>query len=186
MAQRKILLDTNSYLRLAREIHPLLFQEFGPDACCLYVLKELDQELSASPRLQTRFDWALELEYRENRRTQLTASKAQRKEIQNAVSFIWDYVQDGHPGPSRIDVLHMAHAFVLGLPLVSDDRDLLAVAEAFDIATMKTLDLLRLMVDCGHIQVDKMRGIVEFWRYWQDVPFGLEEDMTRLFGSDGL
>src|SRR5690606_4044435 len=47
VAQRKILVDTNSYLRLAQSIHPLLFSEFGPNACCLYVLKELDDELNA-------------------------------------------------------------------------------------------------------------------------------------------
>ncbi len=184
MAQRKILLDTNSYLRLAKGIHPLLFEEFGPDACCLYVLKELDQELNASRRLKTKFDWSDETEYRENRRHQLTVSRAQRKDIDNAVSFIWDHVQDGHPGPSRIDVLHMAHAYVLGIPLVSDDRDLLEVAKAFDINTMKTLDLMRLMLDCQHIQIEKVRSIVGFWRYWEDVPFALEEDIARLFGPN--
>ena len=34
-AQAKILLDSNSYFRLAREIHPLLFQEFGDKNYCL-------------------------------------------------------------------------------------------------------------------------------------------------------
>ena len=29
MPQSKILLDTNAYLRLAHNLHPLLFQEFG-------------------------------------------------------------------------------------------------------------------------------------------------------------
>lgn len=183
MAQRKILLDTNSYLRLAQELHPLLFQEFGPDACCLYVLKELDDELSANHRLQTKFEWADRPEYRENRAHRLTISKKDKQAIENARSFIWGYVQTDHPGPSRIDALHLAYAFALGIPLVSDDRDLLEVANEFDIQTMKTLDLLRLMVDCEHIKIEKVRAIVEFWRYWKDTPFGLNEDVERLFGA---
>ncbi len=181
MAQRKILLDTNSYLRLAQSIHPLLFREFGPNACCLYVLKELDDELNASSRLQTKFGWASDAEYRENRRYRLTVSRQQRKEIENAISFIWDHVQTEQSGPSRIDVVHLAHAYVLGIPLVSDDRDLLAVARDFAIEHMKSVELLRLMVDCAHVDLQKVKAIVEFWRYWKDTPCDLEEDISRLF-----
>lgn len=184
MAQRKILLDTNSYLRLAKDLHPLLFREFGPDACCLYVLKELDDELSANGRLQTKFEWANEPEYVENRKQRLMVSRKQRKEIDDAYSIIWDHVQTEQPGPSRVDVIHLAHAFVLGIPLVSDDRDLLTVAKTFDITAMKSLDLLRLMVDCNHTTVQKVTAIVEYWRYWKDAPFDLDEDFARLFGSD--
>lgn len=183
MAQRKILLDTNSYLRLAKSVHPLLFEKFGTDDCCLYVLEDLDSELAANPRLQTKFDWAFEAEYRENRRHHLELSRKQRREIDLAVSFIWEYVQTTQPGPSRVDVRHLAHAFVLGIPLVSDDRDLLAVADAFDIKRMKSLDLLRLMLDCNHIDQKKVDSIVQFWRYWKDTPCDLEADYQRLFGK---
>jgi hypothetical protein len=183
VAQRKILLDTNSYLRLAKDIHPLLFEEFGPDACCLYVLKELEDELDASRRLQTKFEWASQLDYKENRSHRLTVSRKDRKAIDEAFTFIWDHIQAEQPGPSRVDAIHLAHAYVLGVPLVSDDRDLLAVAKTFDIQAMKSLDLLRLMMDCGHIKIDKVNSIVEYWRYWKDIPFDLDEDFERLFRS---
>jgi hypothetical protein len=183
VAQRKILLDTSSYLRLAKSIHPLLFEQFGLDACCLYVLKELDDELSANRRLRTKFDWANELEYRENRSHRLTISRKERKAIDDAFSFIWDHVQTEQPGPSRIDVRHLAHAYVLGIPLVSDDRDLLAVANTFDIARMKSIELLRLMLDRDHITIEKVSSIVQFWRYWKETPFDLDEDFERLFGQ---
>lgn len=181
MAQRKILLDTNSYLRLAKSIHPLLFEEFGPEACCLYVLKELDDELGGNPRLRTKFDWANEPEYRENRGHCLTVSRKDKKSIDDAFSFVWDYVQTDQPGPSRIDVRHLAHAYVLHIPLVSDDRDLLAVADVFGIVRMKSIELLRLMLDCDHITIEKINTIVQFWRYWKDTPFDLGEDFRRLF-----
>lgn len=181
MAQLKILLDTNSYLRLAYTIHPLLFQEFGPDACCLYVLKELDDELNASHRLQTKFAWALQDEFVANRRYQLTASRKQKAEIATATSFIWDHVQTEQPGPSRIDVRHLAYGFVLKAPLVSDDRDLLAVARTFDIEVMKSIELLQLMLECEHISAQKLDALVAYWRYWQDTPSDLDEDFERIF-----
>ena len=40
MPQRKLLLDTNAYLRLARSVHPLLFSDFGEDRICLYLNNE--------------------------------------------------------------------------------------------------------------------------------------------------
>jgi len=184
MAQRKILVDTNSYLRLAKDIHPLLFEEFGPDTCCLYVLKELDDELNANRRLQTKFEWANEPEYKENRGHRLTVGRKYRKAIDEAFTFIWEHIQTEHPGPSRVDAIHLAHAFVLQIPLVSDDRDLLEVAKTFDIQAMKSLELLRMMLDCGHVTVQKVNAIVEYWRYWKDTPFDLSEDFERLFGTD--
>lgn len=182
MAQRKILVDTNSYLRLAHSIHPLLFEEFGPDGCCLYVLKELDDEIHASSRLQTKFEWAMDAQFRENRRYRLTIARKQKKEIADALSFIWDHIQSSRPGPSRIDALHLAYAYVLAIPVVSDDRDLLAVADDFGITRIKSLELLRMMVDCAHIDMAKVNAIVGFWRYWKDTPFDLDADFERLFG----
>lgn len=184
MAQRKILLDTNSYLRLAKDIHPLLFEEFGSDSCCLYVLRELDDELAASSRLQNKFGWANEPEYRENRGHRLTVGRKEKKAIDDAFSFLWDHVQTDQPGPSRIDVRHLAHAYLLGIPVVSDDRDLLSVARIFDIDRMKSIDLLRLMVDCNHITLEKVNAVVQFWRYWKDTPVDLEADFQRLFGQN--
>ena len=45
MAQSKILVDTNTYLKLAKTIRPLLFAPFGDDENCLYILPELNDEL---------------------------------------------------------------------------------------------------------------------------------------------
>lgn len=44
MAQAKYLIDTNSYLRLARSIRPLLGATFGAKPTCLYVIPELNVE----------------------------------------------------------------------------------------------------------------------------------------------
>jgi len=42
MAQTKILLDTNTYLRLAQSMHPLLGIPFGKNEFTLYIHKEIE------------------------------------------------------------------------------------------------------------------------------------------------
>jgi len=46
MPQSKILIDTNTYIRLAQSIRPLLFMPFGESEYCLHILQELNDELS--------------------------------------------------------------------------------------------------------------------------------------------
>ncbi len=74
MAQTKILVDTNSYIRLAKTIHPLLYQTFGDVEYCLYVLPELNKEL-ASHKLESRFHWINDAEFSGNRRNSPTLSR---------------------------------------------------------------------------------------------------------------
>ena len=68
MPQSKILIDTNTYIRLAQSIRPLLFMPFGESEYCLYILQELNDELS-NRRLKSKFPWVDEGEYEENRNT---------------------------------------------------------------------------------------------------------------------
>lgn len=183
MAQSKILLDTSCYLRLAVSIHPLLFQPFGDAEYCLYCLRELDEELMRSPRLQTKFHWALEREYRENRKNYLSLGKRERKEINRAYEFIWDYVQTDHRGVSRVDVLALAHGYALQIPVATDDKSMTEVGDSFDIKTFRSLDLLKLMHDADHISLLKVREIVAYWRYWKDVPSNLTDQYVAIFGE---
>lgn len=184
MAQAKVLVDTNAYLRLAQSIHPLLSVEFGVTRYCLYVLPELEKELSRSPRLQTKFAWALDQEFRDNRDRYLQISRKQKVAIQNSFSYIWAYVQASCPGPSRIDVLHLAYGYELQVPVVTDDGDLRSAGVALGLTTWSSLDLLKVMVDEAHITIGKVNELVQFWRYWQDSPTGLVDDYKRLFGTD--
>ena len=106
MPQSKVLVDTNSYLRLARSIHPLLFQTFGKDEYCLYVLPELDEEFSKSQRLKNTFSWTEEKEYRQNRQHFPVVSKKQKKEIETAFDYIWDHIISVEKGPSPVDATY--------------------------------------------------------------------------------
>lgn len=77
MPQSKILLDSNSYFRLAKSLHPLLDVVFGNDNYCLYVLRELDREYDKSPVLRRKFNWVNDDEYFENRKKRLSISRAE-------------------------------------------------------------------------------------------------------------
>jgi hypothetical protein len=97
------------------------------------------------------------------------------------ISVIEGEAREHELGVSPVDARALATAFVLEVPLVTDDGDMLALAEAFGIEAMKTLELLRLMVDCGHATMDQVISAVGYWRYARDLPKDYEKDFRRLF-----
>ena len=180
MAQSKILVDTNSYIRLAQTIRPLLFNIFGDNEYCLYILPELNQELS-NHRLSNKFPWVEEDEYLDNRQVFPKISRKQKRAIQLTLVHVWEYVQTDLPGPSKIDALYIAYAIELELPLVTDDRDMSELANEFEVTVMPTLELLKIMLECGHTDMKTIKGLRDYWLHIKDRPANLEEDFERLF-----
>jgi len=183
MLQSKILLDSNAYFRLGNSIHPLLFVEFGKQKYCLYVLSELDTEFNRNHRLQTKFTWVNELDYIKNRSKKLTLSKKDKNNIKISFDYLWAEAGTSYSSLSKVDVIALSYAYVLGIPVVTDDSDMLAMAATFSIKTMKTLELLALMLKCGHLTMEKIRQIAAYWDYLPDKPKDFFEDYTRLFGE---
>jgi hypothetical protein len=183
MAQSKILLDSNSYFRLAKSIHPLLDVVFGERDYCLYVLKELDEEYDNNRGLRKKFDWVNSDEYYQNRQKQLSVSKAHRKEIDLTIEYLWQYKIANQLGISSVDIKCLAYGFALQIPVTTDDIDMLDVAGEFEISTMKTLELMALMYKCGHITMKKITEIAAYWEYIGDKPAGFRDDFEKLFGE---
>ena len=179
MAQSKILVDTNTYLRLAQTIRPLLFAPFGDDENCLYILPELNDELR-SRKLKTKFPWMDDEEYVDNRKYFPSIGRKQDKAIQQAFDYIWDYVQ-ANPGPSKVDALYIAYAQELDIPLVTDDQDMTALAREYDVKVMSTLELLKLMLDCDHIDMNTIKSLRGYWQHMKDLPANFNSDYKRLF-----
>jgi hypothetical protein len=184
VAQSKILIDTNVYFRLAQSIRPLLKVEFGNTKYCLYVIKDLQKEYEKNSRLRNSFPWVNDPEYAENRSHRLQLSRTEQKEIDQAYDFIFDHARTTCPGVSKVDVMGLAHAYVLGIPIVTDDGDMLALAEDFEIATLKTLELLKLMMDCDHIDMAKVREIGGYLAYSNDRPREFRRDYKKLFNEE--
>ncbi|NLQ18059.1 type II toxin-antitoxin system VapC family toxin [Marinomonas sp. M1K-6] len=182
MPQSKILVDTNTYLRLAKTIKPLLFLSFGADEYCLYILPELNQELG-NRKLQSKFPWVEEDEYSENRKHFPNISRKQKKSIEQAFGYIWEHVQTELPGPSKVDALYIAYALELGAPLITDDQDMAELANTFEVQVMPTLELLKIMLDCGHTDMKTIDGLCDYWRYISDMPALFHSDYKRLFGA---
>ncbi|HDX8819794.1 MAG: DNA-binding protein [Klebsiella michiganensis] len=182
MPQTKILVDTNAYLRLAKSIRPLLFVPFGDDEYCLYILPELNEELTAR-KLQSKFPWVDEDEFAENRMHFPNIARKQKKTIHQTFEYVWDHVQTELPGPSRVDALYIAYALELGAPVVTDDQDMTKLAEVFEAQVMPTLELLKIMLDSGHTDMKTIRGIVEYWEYFADIPANFKTDYQRIFGE---
>ncbi len=129
MPQSKILIDTNTYIRLAKSIHPLLDTLFGEENYCLYVLKELDDEFSRSARLQSQYSWVEENEFQANRKKRLVLSKKNKREIELTLDFLRQHKIDNRLSVSEIDILYLAHGYVLDIYVVSDDTDMLELAD---------------------------------------------------------
>ncbi|MDU7494703.1 DNA-binding protein [Providencia vermicola] len=180
MAQKKILVDTNSYLRMAENIHPLLFTIFGKDEYCLYVLPELNKELNNN-KFQSKFPWVHEADFVGNRSKFPTVGRKAKNSIKQTEEYLWDYVLSDLPGPSPVDVKYIAYSLELNIPVVTDDQDMIELASVFDAVTMSTIDLLKLMVDCSHINLSKIQALCMYWNYNRDYPSNYHRDIKKHF-----
>lgn len=170
MAQTKILLDTNSYLRLAENLHPLLFVSYGEENITLYVHKDLKDECMRQPRLANKFDWITLPKYEENRKRPLALSKAQHAEVEQNFDFMWGQVESAGLTPSKIDTRILATALTLGIRVVTDDQGMLELAAEYDVKTWTTLELMKSMFDAGHVTIKKIHMVVEQWVHDGDLP----------------
>ena len=185
MAQTKILLDTNSYLRLAQNLHPLLFQSYGEEDFTLYAHKDLKDECQRQPRLANKFDWITLPKYEENRKRALSMGKAQHTETDQNFDFMWGQVVSDGLTPSKIDTRILATAMTLGIRVVTDDQGMLELAAEYGVETWTTLELMKSMVDAGHITMKQVRRVIEQWVYDEDLPAKkLRQPYRKFFGED--
>jgi hypothetical protein len=184
MVQTKILLDTNSYLRLAQNLHPLLFVPYGEENITLYAHKDLKDECMRQPRLAHKFDWITLPKYEENRKRALALSKVQYAEVEQNFDFMWGQVEFDGLAPSKIDTRILATALTLSVRVVTDDQAMLELAAMYDVETWTTLELMKSMFDAGHITLEKVRMVAEQWIDEKDLPAKeLRKPYKRFFGE---
>ena len=88
-------------------------------------------------------------------------------------------------GFSETDADALSTAEILGIKIVTDDAEMLEMASDLDLDAMKTLDLLKLMVDTGYISEQDAHDIVEDWKYRSDdLPGDCAKDFRRIFGKE--
>jgi len=176
-----IIVDSCAYFRLAQSVRPLLKIPFGKEKHCLGVIQELDDEYRKNPSLQHKFDWVGRDEYAANRKRCFALTTAQKSEINNAFFFVREFARDELIGVSDVDIKALSYAYVLKIPIATDDDDMLVVAKEFGITTMKTLGLLKLMLDGGVVTMEQIRAIAAYWLYQNDTPKSYRKDFKKIF-----
>lgn len=178
------IVDSCSYFRLAQNIRPLLKREFGKEKHCLGVIKELDEEYAKNPTLKHKFFWVNQEEYTENRKKCFSPTMNQRAEINHAFFFMREFARDNQLGVSKVDIIALSYAYVLKIPTVTDDSDMLVAAKEFGISTYKTLEVLKLMLDSGLVTMKEIRSIASYWIYQNDTPRSYGKDFKKLFSEN--
>jgi hypothetical protein len=179
-----VIVDSCSYFRLAQSIHPLLKIPFEKEKLCLGVIEELDKEYEKNQSLKTRFYWVKEKEYSDNRKNCFSPNPKRRSEIKHAFFFIRDFARENQFGLSAVDIVGLAYAYVLKIPVVTDDSEMLEVAKEFEVKSYKTLEIMKSMVDSGFLKMKLIRTIVSYWIYQNDTPKSFRKDFKRIFSED--
>lgn len=189
-APKLFILDSNAYFRLAYSLHPLLGQQFGKSKSERYVMRviaQLEEEYKRSARLQHKFYWVKDKQFSNNRQAErLHISVKQNREVQKARSFILSHEKDLGLNISLVDATALAIGFVKKQPVVTDDADMCAVATDLGIEVWSMLQLLKLMVDEEHIDLDKAKEVAQFLDHEDDLPSGRKafvKQFTQFFGS---
>lgn len=178
-----VLVDSCSYFRLAQSIDPLLKTPFCEEGYTLGVIKELNEEYNKSPKLKHKFYWVDKKKHKENRKRCFTVSAVQKGEINNAFLFIRETAREEGFGVSRVDLTCLAYAHVFGIPVITDDADMISLAKEYDIESLTSLELLKILYDCRAIGIRKVRGIAAYWVYLNDTPKSYRKDYRKLFNE---
>lgn len=125
----QVLLDTNTYLRLAKRIRPAVGRVFGQVPYVLVILKQVQDEVHRSARLQYLTPWFDEPELAAERKAKQTRlSDAEKQEIQLAQDVLQGTVQldiakytTGRSPPGATDCWLLAYAQMKGALVVTDD-----------------------------------------------------------------
>lgn len=184
MPQQKILVDSNAYFRLARDIHPLLGVEICEQKYCFYIIDGFEEEYLRSSRLKTKFNWVNDEQYKNNRDKEIHRSKKEKEQIVAAREFMADTAIERELTTSPVDVEALATAYVLKIPIVTDDAGMNDLANEYGISVISSLETMRRLKECGRIDMDVVRAIAGYWKWLGDLPRNFKNDYKRLFGEE--
>ncbi len=189
------LLDTNTYLRLAKRIRPLLGVEFGQKRYILTVLKDVEDEVHRSRTLQFKFPWFDNEDFGAERDAAKIRLKAEeRLLLENTQSVIRGhvlsevdrYTTGGRQPPSDTDCRVLAFGQVRDAIVVTDDLGMHLLAEDFEIPIWHGWQLLAKMRTAKVVSNDLIKEIYEaleangdLTQTWMDAK---HSEFARIFG----
>lgn len=163
-----VLLDTNTYLRLAKRVRPLLGIPFGTKGYIVTILKDVEDEVHKSGALKFKFPWFEEDALaRERDATQVRLSKAEKLTLDTAQSILHGsvltdisrYIDMGRSPPSPVDCRVLAFGQIRPAIVVTDDIGMHTLAADFNIKVWTGCDLLSKMRTAKVVTHDLIREI---------------------------
>lgn len=166
----EVLLDTNTYLRLAKRIRPAVGRQFGQVPYVLVILKAVEDEVHRSAKLQFKNPWFDEPEFAQERLAKqvrlCAADRAQIKLVQDVLLGVVQLEIDKYtthrrspPGPT--DCWLLAYGQVRGAIVATDDLGMHTLAAEAGLRVWHGYELLAKLKTAKVVDGEKVREIYE-------------------------
>lgn len=164
----EVLLDTNTYLRLAKRIRPAVGRQFGQVPYVLVILKIVEDEVHQSPKLQYKNPWFDEPEFAKERLSkQLRLNAVDRNAIQLVQGVLLGIVQQDiekyithrRSPPGRTDCWLLAYAQVKHAIVATDDLGIHTLAAETGLKVWHGYELLAKLRSAKVVDNEKVREI---------------------------
>lgn len=166
----EVLLDTNTYLRLAKRIRPAIGRQFGQVPYVVKILKAVEDEVHRSPKLQFKNPWFDEPEFAQERmakQTRLTAEEKQDMKLVQDVLLgtvqldIDKYTSHGRSPPGPTDCWLLAYGQVKGAIVVTDDLGMHTLSAEVGLKVWHGYELLAKLKTAKVVDNDLVRAIYD-------------------------
>jgi len=165
-----VLLDTNTYLRLAKRVRPAVGRHFGQKDYVLTVLKAVEDEVHRNPRLKSRYPWFDEAEFANERLAKQVRLAPEEKQTVQAVQSVLRaavledaerFSSNGRSPPGSTDCWLLAFGQVRPAIVVTDDLGMHDLAKSFDIKVWHGYELLDKLRSAKVVDADLIREIYD-------------------------
>ena len=163
-----VLLDTNTYLRLAKRVQPLLGKKFGQKDYVLTILKDVEDEVLRSPRLKYIYPWFDTVNLADERLAHSPRLSVDEKaKLAAAASVLHGLVQmdaarfmtKGRSPPSYVDCRVLAFGQIRPAIVVTDDLGMHELANMLDIEIWHGPELMKKMLSAKTVTSGLVREI---------------------------
>lgn len=192
----EVLLDTNTYLRLAKRIRPAVGRQFGQVPYAVVILKAVEEEVHRSAKLRFKNPWFDEPEFAQERiakQTRLSAADKQDMKLVQDILMgtvqldIDKYTSHGRSPPGPTDCWLLAYGQVKNAIVVTDDLGMHTLAAEVGLKVWHGFELLAKLKSAKVVDNDLIRDIydalesngdmTETWRAAK------HNEFARIFGS---
>lgn len=187
----EVLLDTNTYLRLAKRIRPAVGRQFGQVPYVVVILKAVEDEVHRSPRLKFHNPWFDEPEFAQER---LAKQKRLTSDDKRAMALVQGvllgmvqmefdkYTSHGRQPPGATDCWLLAYAQVKNAVVVTDDLGMHTLASEVGLKVWHGFELLAKMRAAKVVDGDLIREIYDALERNGDMTETWRQAKSSVFG----